>query len=197
MSPLGRRPAGAALLRVDVTEAITAALFAELAEVGYGRLAVDAVAKRAGVGKTAIYRRWPSKEAMVLDLVSSTAVDAIDIPDTGTLRGDVRGFLSDASDALEHPLAARIIPDLLAEAARNPELADVLLAGVRDPRRAKAAAMVRRAIDRGELPGDTDVERALDFLAGPLYWRLCLIRTPTGSDYLDRLADQITAAMRA
>src|SRR5690242_9682664 len=65
-----RPPAGAAVLREEVTTAIRAAFFEEVAEVGYGRASIQGVARRAGVGKTAVYRRWASKSALVLDLVS-------------------------------------------------------------------------------------------------------------------------------
>lgn len=184
-------------LHDDVTDAISAAFFEELAATGYGRLSVDAVAKRAGVGKAAIYRRWPSKQRMAVELTSSVAVSAIDAPDTGSLRGDVRQFLANARAALSHPLALAIIPDLLAEARRNVELAEALLSSVRDPRRANSGDMVARAIERGELPADTDVELCLDFLAGPLYWRLTAINSEPAPDYLDRLTDKIVAAFRA
>lgn len=184
-------------LRDDVTDAIGEAFFVELAETGYGRLSVDAVAKRAGVGKAAIYRRWPSKQRMAVELIASVAVPAIDSPDTGSLRGDVRAYLVNARAALEHPLARLIIPDLLAEGNRNGELAEALLADIRDPRRAKASDLVSRAIARGELPADTDVELCLDFLAGPLYWRLTAIHSPMAEDYVDRLADKVVAAFSA
>ena len=184
-------------LQDEVTESIRSAFFAELAEVGYGRLSVDAVAKRAGAGKAAIYRRWPTKQAMAVALVSQVAVASIDIPDTGTLRDDVRQFLANATVALDHPLVGRIVPDLLAEAHRNAELAEALLGTIRSPRRDKAAVLVHRAIERGELPVDTDVELALDLLAGPLYWRQVVVRMATGPDYLDRLADKIVAGMLA
>ena len=65
-----RVPAGAAVLRGEITTAIRQAVMQELAEVGYGRLSIEAVARRAGVGKTAVYRRWSSKLEMVLELVS-------------------------------------------------------------------------------------------------------------------------------
>src|SRR5688572_31564530 len=68
-----RAPAGAAVLRGEITEAIRGALMQELAEVGYGRLSIEAVARRAGVGKTAVYRRWNSKLEMVLEIVSTVA----------------------------------------------------------------------------------------------------------------------------
>ena len=105
----------------DVTDAITNAFFEELDSAGYVKLSVDAIARRAGVGKAAIYRRWPSKQAMTVALVSGVAVTSISTPDTGSLRGDIRRFLADAHTALQHPLARTIVPDLLAEATRNTE----------------------------------------------------------------------------
>lgn len=72
--PRRRAPAGAAVLREDVTEAIRAAVFAELAAVGYARMSIEGIARRAGVGKTAVYRRWRSKLHLVLDIVSALAV---------------------------------------------------------------------------------------------------------------------------
>jgi AcrR family transcriptional regulator len=195
--PATRRVSGGPVLQDDVTEAIRSAVFEELSAVGYGRLAIDAVARRAGVGKAAIYRRWPGKQAMVVAVVSGVAIAAIDVPDTGTLHGDLRGFLVNACAALRHPLACTIVPDLLAEATRNIELADALVAGIRAPRRAKAAKLLQRAVDRGELPTDADLEVDLDFLAGPLYWRLVVTRMPTDNEYFDRLTDKIIGALTA
>src|SRR5215475_9177578 len=121
-----RVPAGAAVLREDITDAIRAAVFQELAEGGYGRLSIEAVARRAGVGKTAVYRRWSSKLEMVIEMVSSVAGERMDLPDTGSLRDDIEMILLIAGKALRHPLAWKIIPDLLAEAARNPGIAETL-----------------------------------------------------------------------
>ncbi|MHA6757393.1 TetR-like C-terminal domain-containing protein [Streptacidiphilus sp. PAMC 29251] len=180
-----------------MTEAIAAAFFEELAQVGYARLSLEAVAKRAGAGKAAIYRRWPSKPAMTIALISQVVSSAVEISDTGTLRGDVLAFVADAAAALRHRLPARIAPDLLAEGTRNPELAQALRAAVRDPRRARAMGMLERAIERGELPADVDRDLALDLLAGPLYWRLAVVHAPTAPDYLDRLTDKILAAIIA
>ncbi|MFD5466999.1 TetR-like C-terminal domain-containing protein [Kitasatospora sp. NPDC127059] len=192
-----RRLPGGPVLQDSVTEAIAAAFFEELAAVGYARLSLEAVAKRAGAGKAAIYRRWASKLEMTVDLVSAVAVDASGTIDTGTLRGDVLAFLADVAGALNQPLPARIIPDLIAEGGRTPELAEALFAAVRDTRRGKATELLERAVGRGELPADVDRELALDLLAGPLYWRLAVVHTPTAPDYLDRLTDKLLAAFRA
>ena len=189
-----RRTSAGPVLQSEVTDAIQTAFFEELAEVGYGRLSIDAVAKRAGVGKAAIYRRWRSKLDMTVALTSEVAVAAIDVPDTGSLRGDIRQYLDNACEAIAHPLARHIIPDLLAEATRNPALADALVPTLRTPRRAKAAVLFQRAVKRGELAADSDLEMCMDFLAGPLYWRLAVVHTQTGEDYLDRLTDRILAA---
>jgi AcrR family transcriptional regulator len=191
------RTSGGPVLQAEVTDAIRNAYFEELAEVGYGRLSIDAVARRAGVGKAAIYRRWKSKLEIMVALASDVAVAAVDVPDTGNLHDDIREYLASGQAALTHPLAQKIIPDLLAEAARNPTLTDALLSMVQNPRRAKAAQLVERAIARGELPADTDIGMCLDLLAGPLYWRLIVVQNGPEGDYLDRLAGKVAAAMKA
>jgi AcrR family transcriptional regulator len=192
-----RKPAGAALPRPGVTRAIAAATFAELAEAGYGRLSIEAVARRAGVGKTAIYRRWPSKHAMVFDLIGRAAVHVADAPDTGTLRGDVLAFLTGADQALRHPLLSRIVPDLLAEASRDPRTAEILERRVGEVRRQRVAQILHRAIERGELPDDTDIDLGLNFLAGPVYLRVAINRAEPDPERLNRMTDKIIAALRA
>ncbi|MCB5169417.1 TetR/AcrR family transcriptional regulator [Streptomyces bambusae] len=192
-----RAPAGAAVLREDVTEAIRAAVFEELAAVGFSRMSIEAVARRAGVGKTAVYRRWRSKLHLVLDLVSAFAVQGLPAPDTGSLHGDLRALLEVMAHVLRHPVASQVIPDLLVEAARNPEIAqtvrDVLLRSETEI----AGEVVRAAAARGELPADTDPERALDLVIGPLYWRLVVVRGDLPDGYLDDLARAAAAGLAA
>jgi AcrR family transcriptional regulator len=195
VTPPPRRTSGGPVLQDDVTAAIEKAFFTELARVGYGRLSIDAVAKLAGVGKAAVYRRWRSKLDLTVSLVSAFAVAAIDVPDTGELLADVRQYLANGAVALSHPLARKIIPDMLAEAARTPELGAVLGPALREPRRAKAAVLFQRAIQRGDLPMDTDVDMAMDLLAGPLYWRVAVMQADLSADYCDRLARLIAAAL--
>ena len=191
----GRVPAGAAVLQADVTEAIRQAFFTELAESGYGRLSIEAVARRATVGKPAIYRRWRSKQDMAIALISEVAWAHLDMPDTGRLRGDVIAFLRAEYAVLTDPLAKAIIPDLLSEANRNPDLAEALLATVRDPRRTRAAAIIRRAIERGEVADTLNPDLALDVLAGPLYWRLTVVHQPINDEELVQLAELVMGAL--
>lgn len=192
-----RAPAGAAVLRDDITEALREAVFEELAATGYGRLSIEAVARRAGVGKTAVYRRWKSKPAMVIDVVSEIATLGVNLPETGSLLGDLRLFVGVVARALRHPLASQIIPDLLAEAARSPEIGELLERALRDAQRERAATLIGTAVARGELPQDTDLDLALDLIAGPLYWHLAVMRAPLPRGFLDRLAVATAAALGA
>ncbi|MFJ4919537.1 TetR/AcrR family transcriptional regulator [Streptomyces sp. NPDC088725] len=190
-----RKPAGAAVLREDVTRAILRATAEVLAERGYGRLTLDEVARRAQVSRPALYRRWPSKHALTTALVADAERDAVE-NDTGSLRGDVTAFLAAADAGLRNPLVARIVPDLLIEAKRETELGESLTL-VRDTRRARAGRIFDRAIARGELSPDTDREMALDLLAAPIYWRLAMARIPTDPGYLARLTDVTLTAIAA
>ncbi|WP_067817039.1 TetR-like C-terminal domain-containing protein [Nocardia inohanensis] len=192
-----RRTAGGPVLQDALTDALSTAFFEELATVGYGRLSIEAVARRAGAGKAAVYRRWPSKQAMATELIAKVAVAAAETPDTGTLRGDLHAYLTAAAAGLRHPLASKIIPDLLAEASREPVLAEALATGVGGARRERATELFHRAIDRGELAADLNIPLALDFLAGPLYWRLTVIPTPPEPAYLDNLVTMLLAAYGA
>ncbi|MFF7651394.1 TetR/AcrR family transcriptional regulator [Streptomyces sp. NPDC007983] len=196
-SPARRAPSGAATLRPHKTEAIRAAVLDELAEQGYARLSMEAVAKRAGVGKSALYRRWSSKQQMVIDIASELSVAMVDLPDSGSLRGDVLAALRAVTDWLTHPRFSRIIPDLIAEARRDEALSRALADSIGGPRRARAAALLDRAIARDELPPDTDRELALDLLAAPVYWRIAVRGVPPEPGYLERTADLVVHALSA
>ncbi|KXK61035.1 TetR family transcriptional regulator [Micromonospora rosaria] len=185
------------MLRDDITSAIRRALMQELAAAGYGRLSIEAVARRAGVSKTAIYRRWSSKLELVLEVVSATAGRKLPTLDTGSLRGDLELLFGVVVHALGHPLAAQIIPDLLAEAARNPQIDETLQQVLRAQQQEIGGRLVDRAIRRGELPPETDPDLAVDLVAGPLYWRLAIARTPLTEEYLGSLVDAVVTALGA
>lgn len=168
----------------------------ELAEVGYGRLSIEAVARRAGVGKTAIYRRWSNKLEMVLEIVSDVAGRAVPLPDTGSFADDLQLLTMIVGRALQHRIASQIIPDLMAEAARNPQIAETLQKALRTHQQAVGEKLVGQAVRRGELPEGTDPELAVDLMLGPLYWRLAVARTPLPGDYLEKLQAAVIGALR-
>ncbi|HEY3506231.1 MAG TPA: TetR/AcrR family transcriptional regulator [Actinocatenispora sp.] len=182
-----------------VSAAIAGAAFDELAAAGWHRLAMDAVAKRAGVGKAALYRRWTSKEAMLLDLVARLVRQALpEVPDTGTLAGDVRGFLDLTVTQTADPRVVRIGADLVAESVRNPALAESLRVAVLAPRRDAGATILRRAVDRGELPAGLDRDLGTDLLFSPLLPRLLNPGAPpVDAAYLDMLTAVIVTGLGA
>ncbi|GAA4947750.1 TetR/AcrR family transcriptional regulator [Streptomonospora halophila] len=195
------RPAsGGAQLRERVTDAITAAVRDELAESGYLGMSMEAVARRAGVGKAALYRRWASKQEMVEHIVADLAGHAVPIPDTGSLRGDVSDYVAHATAFRQDMRTTRIIADLGAEAVRNPRLAHSFYAALREPRRAAGAAMLHKAVERGELPVDVDVDLALDCLVGLAYARpqtLTAAGEPVDPYPEPRLVDVVLTALAA
>ncbi|MGC5022885.1 TetR/AcrR family transcriptional regulator [Micromonospora sp. DT47] len=192
-----RTPAGAAVLRGDITRAIRRALMQELAAVGYGRLSIEAVARRAGVSKTAIYRRWNSKLDLVLETVVAAAGNKLPALDTGSLRSDLALLFQVVAVALGHPLASQIIPDLLAEAARNPTIDQTLQQLLRTKQQEICGRLISRAVERGELPAGTDPDAAVDLIVGPLYWRLAITRAPLTPSYLDLLVESVAAGLTA
>ncbi|MBL9103224.1 MAG: TetR/AcrR family transcriptional regulator [Myxococcales bacterium] len=177
-----------------VTESLTRELFVEWAERGYAAISLERVAQRAGVGKAALYRRWPSKLAMVVDRLEAVGIAPEPLPDTGALASDVRAMLAQLRRLLRHPLVGRILPDLHAEMPRNPELAAAVRGRLQVERRRRGGELFTRAVTRGELPPDTDLELLSDAVAALLYWRLIVTRGRADDAYLDTLTAFILTA---
>ncbi|WP_199431457.1 TetR/AcrR family transcriptional regulator [Qaidamihabitans albus] len=192
-----RVPSGAAVLKPDVTAAIVTAVLAELVERGYARLSMEGVAKRAGTSKSALYRRWPTKQDMVLAVLADISVPMADIVETGDLRRDMRAAAESMAAWLGAEPYAKIIPDLIAEAHRTPALAEAISVSIAEPRRAYLRSLLERAIDRGELPADTDMELAQDIVAALIYWRMVVRQAPVEPHYLDHVTDTALHALGA
>jgi AcrR family transcriptional regulator len=171
------RLSGAAVKRPQITDALARTFFEEWARVGYSALSLDAVARKAGVGKAALYRRWRSKADMAADLVrqiSAPAIVLLDAGDQGSLEADLYAALLAGRRLLRHPLVRRILPDLYTALPREPGLAAAMRPGEM-VREKKVKALIDRAIARGELPADVDRRAATDLLIGPLYWRIVVL----------------------
>lgn len=192
-----RPPLGAALHRPQITAALHRALTEEWARVGYAALSLEAVARRAGVGKAALYRRWPSKQAMVAESFGAFPSVPIALPDRGSFAADLAAALRELRRLLRHPLVRRILLDLHAEMPRSPDLDRLVRERIHVPRRALVAEMVQRAIIRRELPARCDPDLAADMIVAPLYWRLMVTGGRADDDYLDELAATVTVALGA
>jgi AcrR family transcriptional regulator len=140
----------------EVDEAILTAAMDLLAEIGYARLTMDQVAARARAGKASLYLRWPNKVALVAEAIQHHAAVVPDVPDTGSLREDMRAFLR--ALLRSKTAAQRAVAAVTGEIASNPELAKAWRQGVAGTLLACTRTIVERAIARGELPAASDVD---------------------------------------
>jgi len=191
-----RRPSGAAVMRDEVTDALLRAFLEEWASHGYAALSLERVAARAGAGKAAIYRRWPSKVAIAAEAAEKYGKILTDVTDHGTLTGDLKAYLLMLRRALRHRLVRKILPDLYAEASRGSELVSVL----RDlsvSRRQGGTSLIERAIARGELRAGIDRELAMDMIPASLYWGMIVTRRRVTRIQLQRQVDALLAGLKA
>ncbi|OWK29982.1 TetR/AcrR family transcriptional regulator [Sphingomonas mucosissima] len=191
-----RPPSGAAVMRGEVTEALTRAFFQEWARTGYSGLSLEHVARSAGVGKAALYRRWPEKAVMASDLLSRVGLTITDVGEQGSLERDLKALLFAIRRVLRHPLVKRILMDLHAEIERTPALERAIRPFQR-ARRKRIDALIDRAIERGDVEPLIDRETAADLVAAPLYWRLAVLGGRSDRAHVERLARMIAAALRA
>lgn len=187
-------PAGAAVIRDDLTRAITLAALREFAAHGFGGLSMEAVARRAGVGKAAVYRRWSGKEAMLLDVLGA-GLEFAGAPDTGSLKGDLVHYVRQAIAILRRPLMSRIMPHLYAAMNADSSFGRLVRSTIQPVKRDRAGEIIRRAIGRGELDAEIDMELAFDILAGPLYWRLVVTRGEINDGYVEQLVGFMHAGL--
>jgi AcrR family transcriptional regulator len=143
-----------------------------LVENGFSRLRLEHVAARAGVGKATIYRRWATREALVLELLMELAAPHIEIEDVGDTHAELLAATTHAMRALTDTPFGPVIRALLSHIACNPALGDPFRAAVVQGRRDAVAAVMARGIARGDLRSDADADVATELLVGPVYFRL-------------------------
>jgi AcrR family transcriptional regulator len=157
--------------------AIVTATLELLAEVGFQRLTMEQVQRRAGVGKATIYRRWGSKEELVKDAIQHFSAE-LPVPDTGSLAGDYAAIAQAVVAISADRNAALLMPRLLADVSGDPELHRIFSAQLVEPRRRVLGIALQRARERGELRPDVDLDLLIDMLVGPILYRFII----TGGD---------------
>jgi AcrR family transcriptional regulator len=188
-----RRPGGRA---ARVRAAVLAATEELLMEVGYDELTVDEVARRAGVHKTTVYRRWPTKPELISDAVREESAVAVPIPDTGSLVEDLRQLARHVARNVGTAGAALRTRTIVAVAASSDELATGINA-FWSHRLASCAPIVERAIERGDIPRDTDPDLVIETLVGPIWLRLLVTGESIDDELADRIAELVEAGARA
>jgi AcrR family transcriptional regulator len=176
-------------LRVD--RAILEATRELIAERGVHEFRTEDVAFRAGVGKGAIYRRYPSKDELVTAAVGALVDEEIQVPDTGSTRSDLLALMGEAVELYRGSVPGRLMPSLVSAMAQRPELARAVRDGFLAGRRAALAQVLRRGIERGDLRSDLDLEFALDVFGGPLFYRLLITGGPIDEQLAEAVAELI------
>ena len=156
-----------------------------VAEVGVERTTIDEIANRSGVAKTTIYRHFASKEVLVVEAVHACTSLPI-VTDTGSLRDDLISCFSGTTKASYDGRLGDMMLSLMDAAQRDPELGRLVRAHT-DQRRRFATTVIERAVARGDLPSDVDVDLLVTLLAGPLVYTKLVRR--------QRVTDELVAAV--
>ncbi|MEH2294330.1 TetR/AcrR family transcriptional regulator [Nostoc sp.] len=156
---------------IHADQAILQATLDLLAEVGYESMSIEAIASRAGVGKTTIYRRYTSKEELVADAIESLR-DDLAIPDTGSFWGDMDILINNAAKKIDSPLGRQTLALIISTASSNPQFAEVYWTKYTKLRREAFSKILERAKSRGEIHKNADVDLIIDLVSGSLYYAL-------------------------
>ena len=164
---------------------------------GYAGLNVDEVAERAAVAKTTLYRRWPTKDHLAIAVVTRT-IQPVTVPDTGDLCHDLTEFAAGLATSLHtyrmagqsDGVSAGLVAELVAAAARHPDLGDLVRA-LHARRHAMLLARLRRATERDGLRPDIDHAVLIDQVSGPIYYRVLITGTLADRDYAERLVSAV------
>lgn len=179
-----------------VRAAVHAATLAELVDKGYAALTVEAVAARAGVHKTTVYRRWKDRESLVVDALTGQAAADVPVPDTGSVEDDLRALARSLVAMVTAGGGSALLAAMFSGGAGLPEVAEARHHVFGDRLR-RARPVVTRAIERGELPAGTDPDELLRTLAAPIYFRLLMTAEPVDGTTADQAVRVTLAAARA
>ncbi|MDT5172923.1 MAG: hypothetical protein QOG37_174 [Mycobacterium sp.] len=170
------------------------ATVAEVAERGVDAVSIGAIAERAGVHETSIYRRWRTRSDLIVEALLARSAVQIPTPDTGSVRGDLIELARLVTAYLSSPTGEALVRTIVT-AVEDPTLARAratFLAGRLDATR----VIINRAVDRGELPADTDARLALEMLVAPMHVRVLLTGEPLTEALSEQVADVLLDGLR-
>jgi AcrR family transcriptional regulator len=176
----------------ELDGAILDAALELLAEEGYERMSIESIAQRAGVGKPTIYRRWASKQAIVIDAVARLA-DVAETPTDGTVRERLTTLVEGLWEKASHTRDDRtsLLSHLVGEIHRSPELRDAVRSTFIANRRRRVKALLREGVDSGEIDAGVDLEVATDLVLSPMLARKLLTGGRISKDVGRRIVDML------
>ena len=174
------RPRSAGLDAAIVTAAIEL-----LGEVGMVGLSMDLLAQRARVGKATIYRRWSSKEQLVIDVLRAS-VDTLPAPATGSVAEDLRAYTRAMAERFGGGRMSDVLPHLIEASCYDEQLRESLDDFTRR-RQASLRAILRRGVASGELPKKYDIDLVVDVVMGSFLYRRLMSGETLDTKFADRL----------
>lgn len=183
----------------EAERAIIDAVLQMVAEHGFDGLSVEGVASRAGVGKGTIYRRWPGKEAMLVDALASVSEDLPDVPADESVRDSLIALVDTIRSSTQDTPAGRLLPRVMSSVQQYPEVIDQYRARVVERRSQRMRDLLARGVARGELRDDLDVDVAVTLLVGPILYIVMMRSTAQLIDRStsERLVDGVLQGLRA
>jgi AcrR family transcriptional regulator len=176
--------------------AICTAALELLAEVGYDRMSMDAVAARAKASKATIYRRWPGKRELVEYAIRCRGPQHVEPPDTGSLRGDILATLRFAAEGFAAEDVA-LLTGVLRAMQGAPEIAATLRQQMLADKQNMGATIVRRAVERGELRPDADPYVFHEVAPALMFFRMLVTGEPIDDEFLIHVADDVLITLLA
>jgi AcrR family transcriptional regulator len=178
-------------------QAVLTAAAELLLDHGLHAVSMDAVAERAGVSKATIYRWWPTKETLALEMLFTQWAAVTPLrSEAGSLRGDLIALLRAWARLASGRPYGRVVAALLAQAQANPMFSAEYQRRMLDPRQHQARAILTQAIARGEIAAGTNVEVAIDLLYGPLYHRLLHGHAPLDDQFVDDVVEMVLRGLQ-
>ncbi|MEL6246575.1 MAG: TetR/AcrR family transcriptional regulator [Cyanobacteria bacterium J06648_16] len=166
-------------------QAMLSATLALLSEVGFEAMSIDAIAARAKIGKTTIYRRYRSKDELVADAIESMREEVL-IPDTGSLWDDIDAIIENAAQITFTPLGRQAVAMILSSASSNEAFAQIYREKYLDPRRNAFSTVIERAKSRGEVPSELDAGLIFDTMSGIMLYTLIFPSSESWSAHVRR-----------
>ena len=162
---------------------------------GFAELSIEAIAADASVGKTTVYRWWPTKAALVADAFSTSADEELRFPNTGSVQSDM-SLQMRRLIRIFRSRRGKVVAALLAGGQSDPKLIEAFRDRFLWPRRKQAYQTLQRGIDRGELPADCDLDLVLDSLYGPIYMRFLIRHDKLEENFADEICGLVLNGLK-
>jgi AcrR family transcriptional regulator len=181
----GKRPPGRPRSE-SARRAILSSTLRLLRHTGFSELSIEAIAADANVGKATVYRWWPNKGALVVDAFSSSVRRRLSFPDTGSVHTDMSLQMNHVVELFQSP-RGQIVAALIGGGQTDRELIEAFRERFVRPRRMDAYETLRRGIERGELPRDSDLDLILDSLYGAIYMRFLIWKNGLTKEFIEEV----------